>query len=398
MCGILAIIGNSSDALNRLKKLQHRGQESYGFITNTGQCHRELGKIEDHTLTGNVVMAHVRYSTTRVKHHLASCQPLISSDFAIIHNGNIPNYKEIAEKENLNLILETDSEIIVRIIEKYGLDKGMLWILENIERAFSIIIMYGNELYVIRDRYGNRPLYIGQNEDSYCIASESCCMQGYMVNSQTERGSIIRFTKNEYHIIAKVNNSMGFCSFEYIYYMSHQTIDVYNKRFEHGWLLGLDEISKADIVVCMPNTSIAAAEGFSFAVKLPFRKNWIRKHSSERTFILPENTMRIEASNKAYIISQDDLSGKRIFLIDDSIVRGNTLRGMTQKLYSIGVAEIHIRIASPPVVNICRWGIDIPSKDELYVNSSDKIKCDSIRYLDYSKVGRGCKECFELEW
>jgi amidophosphoribosyltransferase len=422
MCGILGIIGSFTIpiVLKKLALLQHRGNESYGYHCDNQDVCCFQGKISP-VVSGKdihrMAIAHTRYSTSGNKNNQNLMQPMRSDTFTLVHNGNIPQYRELAATLGLHLDSESDTELLVKYIES-KLSKGnclkdaLIGLLSDIKGAYSILIKTKDGLYAIRDRFGVRPLCVGRNDNGFYYSSETVALTNCYPLGDVMRGSIVFCDGIEQTVLYKLSGTgpPRICTFEEIYFKNHRSYNTYNKRFQMGYELGLTEKSVIPlIVVCLPNTAITCAEGYATATNLEFRKDWIQKANSDRTFIQPTDTLRIDACNKSYIINQN-LKGKSIYLVDDSIVRGHTMRSIIKSLRDVGVVDIHVRICSPLVVESCQYGIDIPSRIELigHGRTVDEIctiiNANSLRYLPRSTVEdictRGCTQCFggDLLW
>lgn len=404
MCGIVGILANrdiSDIVFDSLKKLQHRGRESFGVAT-IGFSKKVLGLVREIPIpVSNVYLGHTRYSTSGLKSDIKEAQPFDRKDFILIHNGNIPDVKG------------NDTIFIIRIIESCkDIEEGLKKVIAEIKCSYSLIVLDKAKkcLYIARDRYGIRPLCIGKTKGGYAFCSETSALpNGYSCIGDVDPGTVLKCTHKGIKIIFKFPQiRQNFCVFEKIYFMNHNSFGVYNYRYTLGFKLGKGETSpnQDGIVVCVPNTAIAFAEGFAEATNQSFDKTGIQKiPKTGRTFILPENHQRIDLCKRAFSFS-DSLKNKIVYLVDDSLVRGNTMRAIIEKLKIFGVKEIHVRIGSPPVTDTCSFGIDIPTKQELAASKTtvDEIKtligADSLRYLDVDELGEGCKKCFgkDFEW
>jgi amidophosphoribosyltransferase len=432
MCGIIGIITAPEKVFpiehleDGLRLLQHRGTESYGYgyVMDTGETkiiHRK-GKIPSPSPSPSPRilsrgLGHTRYSTSG-----PIAQPFSSESFMLVHNGNIPDHIDLAQKLELyqDLVTNNDTELLVRYIERGLSSMLMPEVLSNlvsdVQGAYSFLVLTSEGIYSVRDRYGIRPLCVGQlGKGAWCYASETICF-GDAIATDVPPGSVTICNGTEHSVISTHPSSASKpCIFEEIYFKNHKSRNVYQHRHDMGYQLGIQEtnIIEDAIVVCLPNTAIAYAEGFSHATRLPFKKEWLIKANSDRTFILPTNAMRIEACNKAFMINKA-LRGRVIYLIDDSIVRGNTMRAILPQL---PCQRIHVRICSPPVKNSCKYGIDIPDAADLIAHNLTTTEiCEelgpcatSLRYLSIGETlaictggsgSSGCTHCFgtELLW
>lgn len=419
MCGILGIVGRftTKSMLERLKLLQHRGSESYGYHCDNSSIQLFQGKIggsfPDSTVCQRGI-AHTRYSTSGSKDGAIDLSQPFRSElgFTLVHNGNIPNHSEVARHHRLALTTESDTEVLVRYIEFHigsGLTmrKTLTRLIHDIRGAYCLLINTEEGLYAVRDRFGVRPLYIGRSDSGFYYGSETVALAECYPLGEVMRGSVVFCDGKEQKVLYKLCGAgpARVCTFEEVYFKHHRNYNTYNHRFQMGYELGLleHEPRMDAYVVCMPNTAIPFAEGFETATGIPFMKDWIVKSSADRTFIQPTDVLRISACNKSYIVS-DQLYGKVIYLIDDSLVRGHTMNAIISSLRKIGVKEIHVRIGSPPVVESCQYGIDIPSRNQLIAHGRtveeirSVIGADSLQYLPRNKLEdvcvRGCTQCF----
>lgn len=437
-----------------LLKLQHRGQESYGVSyidmkTNRMKTKKKLGLISKQKITSikshfEYAICHVRYSTSKHSKNqteqfkLLETQPLSGKThkhgvFTLAHNGNIPQLiqDKLIEHYKIKQTTHSDSETIVRLIEKFtsqydNFKDGLIKFVNLVEGVYNLLILRNNgTIYAIRDRHGFKPLTIGKTSDTeYYVSSETCAFNDDVkVVRDIEAGEIVKIHspysgKIQLSTIHKEHNiyKPTFCSFEYIYFMRPEStfanINVANLRFRLGTHLATNEKQpiESSIVIGMPNTAIPVGEGFASLLQLPY-KQYIRKAvDCGRTFILPDNADRLYKLRNKFVFS-DELKHQKIYLCDDSVVRGNTMMNLISILKKdYKVKEVHVRIASPPVISVCYYGVDIPTKGELIANrvkSIDKIKtmigADSLLYLDLDKMKEFmetkeqnvCTSCFD---
>ena len=432
MCGIIGLYGknrkmNYEIIYQGLRNLQHRGIESAGLAYYSNNCVHEiknLGKVKD-ALPASLDqeffagVGHVRYATSRNKGQLMlkldDTQAFIDEDMkiAFVHNGHIIGVDGLAEHFGIVNDSMSDSAFLFKLIltkigQLGGIEQALIWLVENISGVYSIVMLYKNKLYALRDRVGIRPLWLGRQMDdssNYIVVSETGALPSdYLPFREIKPGEIIRLDKTGINYILQIGGNEKMCSFEYIYFQSHRSFAVETFRFKSGKLMAMQEKEiLADIVVCMPNTAIPSAQGFAKQLGLPYF-DYIQKIKDYRSFIAPDQeTRRIYCQNK-FLLSPK-LEGKRIYLVDDSIVRGTTMGEMTKKLRDIGVKEIHVRSVSPPVRFTCSYGIDIPTQTELIAHDktveeiSKEIKVDSLKYLTISQLetllGKNiCTHCF----
>lgn len=452
-CGIFAIFDyydmNKNiyqKMLNGLVFLQHRGRESAGISyikNNTITTFKNIGLVKDifenFNDEMNIAIGHIRYSTRKknIDTQLFETQPIEGitkfGNFSLAHNGNIPFIENIKKKFNIDFNTESDTIILTKIIEKlqYKYDNFhdiLIHLLNSIEGVYCLAILINNEIYAIRDSYGVRPLCIGKNKNGgFCISSESNALQDYELIRDINAGEIIniKFDNNGFinmkTIYQKKIDKLSFCSFEYIYFMRNNSINNHKKikdiRFELGFELGLQEIhvDRTAIVLSIPNTAIAGAKGFAKAVKLDYYDYIEKRKDAGRTFILPTDKERIDACDKKFIY-HNNLKDLNVYIIDDSIVRGNTLKSILKKLREVGVRKVHLRITAPPVVSECYYGIDVPTKRELIAHNKSildirkEFGVTSLKYIDIKTMKKifdqqVCTSCFNgkyndklLEW
>lgn len=456
MCGIVGIISDypvdGNLIMKKLALLQHRGQESYGSgeiaPRAIGSGDRDIGsrgdmdRIATRHYTGHVnpgpnstcvaAVAHTRYSTSGKDNASVRPQPYVSASspaIAIVHNGNVPDAEILAKSLGLTAAMTCDSELFINYLTShthtYTVEKALIQLLHKVPGAYSLIVLTFDPegkpvMYAVRDRYGIRPLCVGRRalvgvqatEFSYCYASESVALENYLLLGDIQPGSIVKCDGHGQEVVYQMKplqSGSRPCSFETIYFKSHRSLNIYNQRYALGYELGLAEDMPAQsahtskpIVVCMPNTAISYAEGFAQATGLQFHKTWVQKVNPDRTFILPTQALRIEACSKVYSVNKE-IAGRVIYLVDDSIVRGNTMKAIIKQLRLIGVLEIHVRVGSPPVINPCVYGIDIPSSTELIAHGrtisdvSTIIGSDTLKYLPVEQLcqsSTACTRCF----
>lgn len=413
MCGIFGIFNHheaSKLTYLGLYALQHRGQESAGIASSDGNniySYMQMGLVADifnsgnlSKLIGNMAIGHVRYSTTGIS-HLRNAQPLLINyargQIAIAHNGNLTNAKECrARLEKAGSIFQTnsDTEVILHLIARANgrpIEDAMRFALSKVKGAYSIVMMTPEKLIAVRDKWGVRPLCIGKLGKSWVISSETCALD--LIDAQYIRevqpGEMIIIDKKgmkSVQLFAK-ECDLAQCIFEYIYFSRPDSIvfgkSVHTVRKELGRNLAKESISKgvsADMVISVPDSANSAAIGFSQFSKLPYETGLIRNHYIGRTFIEPNQHIRDFGAKIKYNPVKDVLSGKRVVVVDDSIVRGTTSRKLVKMLRSAGARKIHMTISSPPITAPCFYGIDTPTKEEL-IASNHSIE-EIRKYLD----------------
>lgn len=415
-----------------LHALQHRGQEGCGIAVSDGravQSYKGRGLISEvfhgdelAKLQGNIAIGHVRYSTAG-GNTLENVQPLLSishrGTLAMVHNGQIVNAIRLRnEMEDAGSIFQgtSDSEIILHLIQR---QKGSL--LEKIKKtarqldgAFAFLIMSENSVYAVRDPHGLRPLSYARVQEGYCISSETCTydvINGHDI-TDVKPGEIVKFCdgKVEHHRYAPAE-SHAMCAMEYIYFSRPDStldgINVHLFRKKSGALLAQkDHDLQADIVIGVPDSSISAASGYAEESGLPYEMGLIKNRYVARTFIQPTQQLRDRGVRMKLSAIRSIVEGKRIVLIDDSIVRGTTSKRIVQLLKEAGAKAIHMRIASPMICSPCFYGVDTSTKEELIAarKSVDElcryINADSLRFLTIDELrsisnGGLCTACFD---
>jgi len=440
---------------NSLVKLQHRGQESYGisYLTHPKRVlttRKQLGLVPTHYIASlkdnfEFAICHVRYSTsknsknTTPQYKLMETQPFQGKthkhgEFTLAHNGNIPHtvQSKLIDHYKIKQLTGSDSETIVRLIEMFAsqYDKfqdGIIKFVNTVEGVYNLLILTEQgDIFAVRDRHGIRPLTLAKvGETDYQISSETCAFPaGATIIRDIEPGEIVRIHSPHTNKIqlstihkAVTETPPTFCSFEYIYFMRPTStfagINVGDLRFEMGVHLATLETEAPptnSYVIGMPNTAIPVGEGFASALGIPYHQ-YIRKAADcGRTFILPDNTDRLQRLRNKFLFNTE-LRDSIIYLCDDSIVRGNTMRELIKLLKNEHkVKKIHVRISSPPVKNICHYGIDIPDKTQLIgANEPDipsiqkSINCDSLVFLSLEDMKeimetptqKVCTSCFD---
>jgi len=441
MCGIFGIYPHK-DAANLaclgLYALQHRGEESSGIISRNGKrvcLHKGLGLVSDvfdekiiRGLRGEMAVGHVRYSTTGSS-NIKNTQPFYVKskigDIAIAHNGNITNAFELCkELENKGALFQTsmDSEIIAHLLahsQNKDIKEAIIWSLSKLEGAYSLVLMLNDILIGARDRYGFRPLCLGKLDGAYIFASETCALDliGAEHIRDIQPGEIVFVYRDRVESITPFKNTRcAFCIFEYIYFARPDSNifehNVYITRKRLGVQLAKEFPIEADLVMPIPDSGTYAALGFSQALKVPFEYGMIRNHYIGRTFIQPSQVLRDFRVRIKLNPLKEVLSGKKIALIEDSIVRGTTSRMRVKTLRSCGAKEIHMRVSCPPLRFPCFYGIDFPTKKELIASRHDIawirdfIGADSLEYLSLEGMLNSmplpkenfCTACFTGEY
>ncbi len=437
-CGIFGIYGHPRAAnlsYLGLYALQHRGQESAGIASSDGEHvyrYAGMGKVVDvftgdhiNNLHGDISIGHNRYSTTGSS-FLRNAQPLradsILGPIILAHNGNLTNVAALRnELERNGHIFQTsnDSEVIIHLMAKSGISSfldALIYALKLVKGAYSLLVMNRNTIYAVRDPQGFRPLVLGSLNDATVVASETCAFDiiDGTYDREVKPGEVIEISKNgmmSYFPFEKKEQSL--CIFEYIYFSKPDSIifgnSVYDMRIALGRMLAQESPVDADIVVPIPDSSICAAIGYSRESGIPYEMSMIRSHYIGRTFIEPSQKIRDFGAKIKYNVVKSTLKDKKIVVVDDSIMRGTTMRKIVKMFRNAGAKEIHIRISAPPTKFPCFYGIDIPTHKELIAatHTIDEIKkylrVESINYLSVETMLRAvdrpemtfCKACFD---
>lgn len=407
-CGIFAIYGSSDASVNTalgLHALQHRGQEAAGIVTMSDEnysVHFADGLVADNftaadvvkKLEGNSAIGHVRYSTAGKK-TARNFQPIyaeLSLGFlALAHNGNLTNAARLRKSLiNRGAIFQStmDTEVIIHLIalsQKPTLQEKIIDAASQIEGAFSLVVIHKDGVIALRDPYGVRPLSLGKLGDAYVVASETCAFDiiGAKFERDIEHGELISITKdgiNSCEPFAKKPSK--FCIFEYVYFArpdSHvEGKNVYEMRKNIGRELAREIKIDADVVVPIPDSGVPAAIGYASESKIPFELGIIRNHYVGRTFIEPTDRIRHFGVKLKHNANLSVIKGKRVILIDDSIVRGTTSKKIVQMIRDAGAKEVYMLIASPPTISPCFYGVDTPDKKDLIASH---MTCDEIKKM-----------------
>ena len=420
-CGVVGVYGHP-DAANLaylgLYALQHRGQESAGIAASSnGKMHLEVGMglvadvfsdVRLKKLPGNIAVGHNRYSTTGVS-KVKNAQPCLieysSGTMAMGHNGNLVNASEIRKELGAaGAIFQStnDSEVIVHLMAQSRrnsfVDRAVA-ALSQVKGAYSIVLMSENELVAARDPQGFRPLCLGKLDGAYIVASESCVMD--LVEAEfireIEPGELIlinQFGVKSFHPFQKASTKQ--CVFEHIYFSRPDSYlfghSVYSTRKLMGKALAREKPVEADVVVPVPDSGVISAMGYSEETKIPFQMGLIRNHYVGRTFIEPQSQIRNFGVKIKLNAVKPVIEGKRVIIIDDSIVRGTTSKKIVRMLREVGAREVHVRISSPPTTHSCFYGIDTPTKGELIASNMDidqtckYLGADSLHYISLEKM------------
>lgn len=417
MCGVIGVYNHpeaSTLAYLALYAQQHRGQESAGIVTSDEErffIHHAMGLVSDifsqnvlATLKGQHAIGHVRYSTTG-ESHIKNCQPFAINyargKLAVAHNGNIVNAKALrSEFEKNGAIFQStmDTEVIMHLMAKSRHDEfedRLIESLQALQGAFSVVFLAEDRLVAARDPSGFRPLVIGKKDNAFVVASETCAFDllGAEFIREVEPGELVIFHENSFRSLrfSPASPKRAHCIFEYVYFARPDSTifnrNVYEIRKGFGQMLARESKLDADVVVPVPDSGVPAAIGYSQESGIPFEMGLVRNHYVGRTFIEPEQNIRHFGVKVKLNPVRKTLEGKRVILVDDSIVRGTTSRKIIKMVRDAGASEVHMRISSPPTTWSCFYGIDTPSRSELI--SAHKsieeicsfIQADSLQYL-----------------
>ncbi|HVL81469.1 MAG TPA: amidophosphoribosyltransferase [Actinomycetota bacterium] len=439
-CGVFGVWAPGEDVARLtyfgLYALQHRGQESAGIATSDGSgvvVYRDLGLVSQvfnekvlQGLVGHLAIGHVRYSTTGSSHRWENAQPARVSradggDIALGHNGNLVNTSEIASElaaAGVNVEASTDSHLIAALLAREPSDDlvdSFKKVAPRLQGAFSIVAMDENRIYGMRDPFGVRPLVIGVLPGGgYVFASETCALDivGAQYIRDVEPGELVVIDGAGVHSHCLTEATPRLCVFEFVYLARPDSVlygrSVYEVRRSMGKQLADESPVEADLVIGVPDSGHAAAQGFADRAGLPYGEGLIKNRYVGRTFIQPTQSLRQQGVRLKLNPLQEVIEGKRLVVVDDSIVRGTTSREIVEMLRKAGAREVHMRISSPPVAWPCFYGIDTANRDELIAaNASPNeirgfIGADSLGYLSLDGMltstgvatERFCHACF----
>lgn len=443
-CGVFGVYdfdGNdvASTIYYGLFALQHRGQESCGIAVSDTEgpkgkvlCYKDMGLVNEvfnpenlEKLKGNIGVGHVRYSTAGGSVR-ENAQPLVlnyvKGTLGLAHNGNLLNALELREELSYTgAIFQTtiDSEVIAYLIARQRLQVGTVeeavkGAMQKIKGAYSLIVMSPRKLIGARDPFGFKPLCIGKRDNAYFLASETCALD--TVGAEFVRdvlpGEIVTITKDGIESDTSLcQEKKARCIFEYIYFARPDSkidgMGVYESRINAGRILAKTHPVEADLVVGVPESGNAAALGYSMESGIPYGNAFIKNNYVGRTFIKPKQEQRESSVKVKLNVLKEIVAGKRVVMIDDSIVRGTTCARIVNLLKNAGAAEVHVRISSPPFKHPCYFGTDIPSEDQLIASGNTVeeickiIGADSLGYLEVDKLSEMicgqtdyCDACF----
>ncbi|MDP2955240.1 MAG: amidophosphoribosyltransferase [Longimicrobiales bacterium] len=442
MCGVVGVSGieNAAElAFLALYALQHRGQEAAGIVAigddGVSRVHKGGGLVSDvfdagtlTRLSGRTAVGHVRYSTAGGSDP-ENIQPITArfarGVMALAHNGNFTNHLDLRSRlveDGAIFRTSSDTEILVHLVAKSRHDTVDAQVddaLTHLEGAFSIVLGVGDTLYAIRDPRGFRPLILGRLGEGQVVVSETCALDilGAEYVRDLEPGEVLKLRAGKVQRLRSLPKaaSAAPCVFELVYFArpdSHiwgQSVDRARRAF--GRRLALEHPVEADAVISVPDSANSAALGFAEQSGIPFELGLLRNHYVGRTFIQPTQKDRDFGARMKYNPVREVLAGKRVVVVDDSLVRGTTSRSLVRMLRAAGAAEVHFRIASPPVRFPCFYGIDMPTKGELMgsrltvAEIAEKLAVDSLGYLSLEGMvgavpdgGPYCSACFSGDY
>ncbi len=428
MCGVIGIYSYDENITSKLTffalySLQHRGQESAG-ITVFGDyinMHKGMGLVNEvfskkklEEMKGNVAVGHVRYSTTGAS-KIENAQPLLvktkKGALSVAHNGNLVNYlslREELENEGAVFITESDTEVIAKLLSKELLGKDIIDSLRNLtERlrgSYSLVLALNDTLIGFRDPLGFKPLIVGKGDFGYILASESCALDaiGADVIRDVKPGEAVVIKDGDIEFVRIAESKRrALCVFEYIYFARPDSIldgrCVYDVRHKIGEILAKESPVEADIVSPVPDSGTTSAIGFSKASGIEYLEALIKNRYVGRTFILPEQNARELSVRIKMNAVRSNVKGKRVVLVDDSIVRGTTSRRIIDMVRAAGAKEVHFRVGSPPIISPCYFGIDMSTREELIASKKSveeirkAINADSLAYLSLDGLIKAVK-------
>jgi amidophosphoribosyltransferase len=423
-CGIVAIISKTGKDVaplmyNALLALQHRGQDAAGFtvLSSNGLESRkgigfvsEIFKPEDMEVKGNMAVGHTRYPTIG-KCQMCDVQPSVIGSVALTHNGHIANYDELKGElgeRGKSLESTVDSEPITMLLEERlgeGIEAAVKHLMEKLDGGYSDAAIINEQMVVFRDPHALRPLIWGENEDFVCFASESVALDtnGLGYRGEVAGGELIILDKEgKMERKSIIQKNAHHCMFEYVYFSRPDSIIngklVHEVRGELGRELAREHPVEADVVIPVPDTSRTAARTFALELNLPYEEGLIKNRYVARTFIMPNQEKRKQAVRVKLNPIKTVIKGKRVVLVDDSIVRGTTLREIVRMVRNAGAKEVHVRITSPPIRAPCFYGVDMSTYEELIAN---KKSIEEIgEYLGVASLGylsiEGLKKAIDL--
>jgi amidophosphoribosyltransferase len=441
MCGVFGVYAPDRD-VSRLTyfglfALQHRGQESAGIaVSEQGRLTalRDLGLVSQvfdeqklHGLRGSVAIGHTRYSTTGSS-QWSNAQPLVQHGgfrtIALGHNGNLVNATALRDElraGGVTLHATSDSEVIAALIanDEAPLEDAVANAMRRLDGAYSIVALSEGRLIAFRDPYGFRPLVLGKIHEDWVVASETCALDlvGAEFVREVERGEAVFADADGLRSVQAVEPSSGgaLCVFEFFYLARPDTqlsgVEVHGARVRMGERLAAEAPAEADLVLPIPDSGTPAAIGFSRALGIPFSEGLIKNRYVGRTFIQPDQELRRQGIRLKFN-PLAEVAGKRLVVVDDSIVRGTTTREIVKMLFDAGAAEVHVRVSAPPVIGQCFYGIDLADPDEMIASTKtveeirEYIGATSLAYLSHDGLVESttrpehelCRACLTREY
>ncbi|MEP6973402.1 MAG: amidophosphoribosyltransferase [Actinomycetota bacterium] len=439
-CGLFGVWAPGEDVARLtyfgLFAQQHRGQESAGIAVGDGSnilVYRDLGLVSQvfneatlTTLQGDLAIGHTRYSTTGSS-TWDNAQPVFKTDgvhsIALGHNGNLVNTQELAARAGGRSSATTDTDIVTTLLADHmatnGLEDAALKILPTLAGAFSFVFMDERSVYAARDPLGIRPLSIGRLPNGFCFASETCALDivGATLVRDLDPGELVRIDDRGLHSTRFAESPRAaLCIFEFVYLARPDSrllgTSVHEARREMGRILAREHPTDADMVIAVPQTAHSAAQGYAEVSGIPYGDGLIKNNYVGRTFIQPSQSLRDRGVKLKLNPLPDSIRGKRLVVVDDSIVRGTTQQQVVQVLREAGATEVHVRITSPPIEWPCFYGIDMPTRQELVASdlTVDEIRAfvgaDSLGYLSLDGLVEAggspkqsfCRACFDGEY
>jgi amidophosphoribosyltransferase len=445
-CGVVGIYAPGEEVAKltyfSLFALQHRGQESAGIAVSEGDrivVYKDMGLVSQvfdeailSSLSGDLSIGHVRYSTTGSS-FWENAQPTYkahtstSFEIALAHNGNLVNTHELAGKvggghqNGAGRASTTDSDLIAELIarsDKTNALDAILEILPQLSGAFTLTMMSEDTVFGARDPFGLRPLVIGRLDSGYALASETCALDiiGATFIREVEPGELVAINSEGMKSYRFATATPALCIFEYVYFARPDSVlygkSVYKARYRMGMRLAEENPAQADLVMPVPDTGTAAAAGYAEQSGIPYGEGFVKNRYVGRTFIQPTQSIRQQGIRTKLNPLAEVIEGKRLVVVDDSIVRGNTTRQIVKMLRDAGAREVHMRISSPPIKWPCFYGIDTANRDELIAawktveEIRQHIDADSLAYLSMEGMVAGtevdadkfCTACFSSEY
>lgn len=427
MCGIYALYNkksekNTIELIKGMKKLQHRGSDGFGVVRygkKGYQDYREKGLVIDcdekeKDISSKMLLGHLRYKTSNdnsIQGTLNGLQPLKheirKSTIYLCHNGNVP---KIDGHDTLYILH------YLKNIPYRDMESKVIEMMNTIPGSYCIVFIYRRSMYIMRDKYGIRPLCIGEDDKSFYVSSESCAFDEGKYKRDVRAGEIIKISNGRLETIYQHSETKeGLCAFELIYFLSNKSfVDGYyikNVRkwlgyklaeSEQGYMRSAYVWDKDYTVIGIPSSGIDAAMGYSEKMGYKYEQLILKNSDAGRTFILMNNENRVKACKKKFAYDKDNLKGKRVIIVDDTIVRGNVMKSIVDNLRDCGVTEIHVRIPAPPVIDVCELGIAIREKNELIMHEKKvedvrkELGIDSLLYLELEDMREMFpKDCYD---